>query len=71
MLVSIPAAVSVFHELYKTPRSSADRAYPNLIYFNELDRSNHFAAWQEPALFAGELAPRSGPCASGPNGRKR
>lgn len=43
------------HELYKTPRSWADRAYPNLIYFNELDRSNHFAAWQEPALFAGEL----------------
>jgi pimeloyl-ACP methyl ester carboxylesterase len=54
--VSIPAAVSVFpHELYKAPRSWAERAYPNLIYFNELDRGNHFAAWQEPALFAGEL----------------
>ena len=54
--VSIPAAVSVFpHELYKAPRSWAERAYPKLIYFSELDRGNHFAAWQEPALFAAEL----------------
>jgi len=54
--VSLPAAVSVFpHEIYKAPRSWAGRAYPSLIYFNELDRGNHFAAWQEPALFAGEL----------------
>jgi pimeloyl-ACP methyl ester carboxylesterase len=54
--VSIPAAVSVFpHEIYKAPRSWAERAYPKLIYFNELDRGNHFAAWQEPALLAGEL----------------
>ncbi len=54
--VSIPAAVSVFpHEIYKAPRSWAERAYPNLIYFNELDAGNHFAAWQEPKLFVGEL----------------
>jgi pimeloyl-ACP methyl ester carboxylesterase len=54
--VSVPAAVSVFpHEIYKAPRSWAERAYPNLIYFNELDRGNHFAAWQEPALFSAEL----------------
>ncbi len=54
--VSVPAAVSTFaHEMYKVPRSWAERAYPNLIYFNELDRGNHFAAWQEPALFADEL----------------
>jgi hypothetical protein len=44
-----------------TPGSARTRwrpgteAYPSLIYFNELDRGNHFAAWQEPALFAGEL----------------
>ena len=50
------AAVSTFaHEIYKVPRSWAEQAYPNLIYFNELDRGNHFAAWQEPALFAAEL----------------
>ena len=54
--VSVPAAVSVFpHEIYKAPRSWAERAYPKLIYFNELDRGNHFAAWQEPGLFAAEL----------------
>jgi Epoxide hydrolase N terminus len=54
--VSLPAAVSVFpHEIYRAPRSWAERAYPKLIYFNEVDRGNHFAAWQEPALFAAEL----------------
>jgi len=54
--VTVPAAVSTFaHEIYKVPRSWAERAYPNLIYFNALDRGNHFAAWQEPALFTAEL----------------
>jgi len=54
--VSIPAAVSAFaNEIYKAPRSWAEKAYPKLIYFNELDRGNHFAAWQEPALFSAEL----------------
>jgi len=54
--VTVPAAVSTFaNEIYRVPRSWAERAYPNLIYFNALDRGNHFAAWQEPALFATEL----------------
>jgi pimeloyl-ACP methyl ester carboxylesterase len=54
--VSVPAAVSVFpNEIYKAPRSWAEKAYPKLMYFNELDRGNHFAAWQEPALFSAEL----------------
>ncbi len=54
--VSIPAAVSVFpHEIYRAPRSWAERAYPNLIYFNEVDKGNHFAAWQEPTLFTSEV----------------
>jgi pimeloyl-ACP methyl ester carboxylesterase len=54
--VSVPAAVSVFpKELYQAPRSWAERAYPNLIYFNEVDKGNHFAAWQEPELFATEV----------------
>ena len=53
---TVPAAVSVFpRELYQAPRSWAERAYPNLIYFNELDEGNHFAAWQEPELFTTEL----------------
>jgi len=53
---TVPAAVSVFpRELYQAPRSWAEQAYPNLIYFNEVDRGNHFAAWQEPELFTTEL----------------
>jgi pimeloyl-ACP methyl ester carboxylesterase len=53
---TVPAAVSVFpRELYQAPRSWAEEAYPNLVYFNEVDRGNHFAAWQEPELFTNEL----------------
>jgi len=54
--VTVPAAVSVFpRELYQAPRSWTEQAYPNLIYFNELDKGNHFAAWQEPELFTTEV----------------
>jgi pimeloyl-ACP methyl ester carboxylesterase len=55
--ISIPFAMSVFpDELYQAPRSWAERAYPdNLIYFNELDRGGHFAAWEQPQLFAQEM----------------
>ncbi|MEA2222896.1 MAG: hypothetical protein QOH83_1272 [Solirubrobacteraceae bacterium] len=54
--VTVPAALSVFpRELYQAPRSWAERAYPNLIYFNEVDAGNHFAAWQEPEIFTTEV----------------
>ncbi|MFD1519231.1 epoxide hydrolase family protein [Pseudonocardia yunnanensis] len=54
--VTIPAAVSVFpRELYQAPRSWAEQAYSNLIYFNEVDQGNHFAAWQEPELYTTEV----------------
>ena len=54
--VSIPAAVSVFpDELYQAPRSWTERAYPNLIHYNKLDKGGHFAAWEQPMLFAEEL----------------
>jgi pimeloyl-ACP methyl ester carboxylesterase len=54
--VNIPAAVTVFpNELYQAPRSWAELAYPNLVYFNTVDQGNHFAAWQEPDIFASEL----------------
>ena len=54
--VSIPVAVTVFPgEQYQAPRSWAEQAYPNLIYFNQADRGGHFAAWEQPQLFAGEL----------------
>jgi pimeloyl-ACP methyl ester carboxylesterase len=54
--VSLPAAITVFPgEIYEAPRSWAERAYHNLIYFNKVDRGGHFAAWEEPELFASEL----------------
>ncbi len=54
--VSIPVAVTVFPgEQYQAPRSWAEKAYPNLIYFNEVDRGGHFAAWEEPHLFSEEI----------------
>ena len=54
--VTVPVAVSAFPgELYQAPRSWTERAYPNLIYFNKPDRGGHFAAWEEPEIFAAEL----------------
>jgi len=54
--VSIPVAVSVFPgEQYEAPRSWTERAYPKLIYYNKLDKGGHFAAWEQPLLFAAEL----------------
>jgi pimeloyl-ACP methyl ester carboxylesterase len=54
--VTIPVAVSVFpHEAYQAPRSWTERAYPNLIYFHEVDKGGHFAAWEEPQLFSEEV----------------
>jgi pimeloyl-ACP methyl ester carboxylesterase len=54
--VTVPTAVSVFpNEIYPALRAWAERAYPNLIYFNQVDRGNHFAAWQEPDIYTTEL----------------
>jgi len=54
--VAIPVAVSVFPgEQYQAPRSWAEQAYPNLIYYNRVDRGGHFAAWEQPELFSEEL----------------
>jgi pimeloyl-ACP methyl ester carboxylesterase len=54
--MALPATVSVFpDEIYRAPRSWAEKVYPNLIYFNEVDRGGHFAAWEEPELFAQEM----------------
>ena len=54
--VSIPAAVTVFPgESYQAPRSSTERAYHKLIYFNEVDKGGHFAAWEQPQLFSQEI----------------
>ncbi len=54
--VTLPVAFTVFpDEIFKAPRSWAERVYPNLIYWGEVDRGGHFAAWEEPELFATEL----------------
>jgi pimeloyl-ACP methyl ester carboxylesterase len=54
--VAIPVAVSAFpDEVVQTPRSWAERAYPKLIYYNKLDKGGHFAAWEQPELFATEV----------------
>ncbi len=54
--VSVPVAVSAFpDELYQCPRSWAERAYPNLVYYNKLDKGGHFAAWEQPELLVGDL----------------
>ena len=42
-------------EIWRTPRSWAEKAYPSLNYFNEVARGGHFAAWEEPELFAEEI----------------
>jgi len=48
--------VTVFPgEQYQAPRSWTERAYPNLIYFNEVDMGGHFAAWEQPQLLVEEL----------------
>ncbi len=54
--ISVPAAVSVFpEEVFQAPRSWAERAYPNLLHFNELPEGGHFAAWEQPELMVSEL----------------
>jgi pimeloyl-ACP methyl ester carboxylesterase len=55
--ITIPYAISVFpDELYQAPRSWAERAYPgNLLYFNQVERGGHFAAWEQPDLFSAEM----------------
>jgi pimeloyl-ACP methyl ester carboxylesterase len=48
--------VSVFPgEQYEAPHNWAERAYPNLIYYNEVDKGGHFAAWEQPQLFSEEV----------------
>ncbi|HYP68865.1 MAG TPA: epoxide hydrolase [Thiobacillaceae bacterium] len=54
--VTIPVAVSAFpDEVCTVPRSWAERAYPKLMYYNKLDKGGHFAAWEQPELFAAEV----------------
>jgi pimeloyl-ACP methyl ester carboxylesterase len=54
--ISIPVAVTVFPgEIYRAPRSWAERNYHKLIYWNEVDKGGHFAAFEQPELFTAEI----------------
>jgi pimeloyl-ACP methyl ester carboxylesterase len=54
--VSVPVGFTVFPgEIFRAPRSWVHKAYPTLAYFHEADRGGHFAAWEEPELFATEI----------------
>jgi pimeloyl-ACP methyl ester carboxylesterase len=54
--ISLPVAITVFPgEVYRAPETWARRAYRNLIYFHEVDKGGHFAAWEQPELFSTEL----------------
>jgi len=54
--ISLPVAITVFpDEIYRAPKTWAQRAFPNLAYFHEVDKGGHFAAWEQPELFSAEL----------------
>jgi pimeloyl-ACP methyl ester carboxylesterase len=54
--VSIPVGFTTFPgEIWRTPRSWVENSYPNVTYFNEVDKGGHFAAWEEPELFSTEV----------------
>jgi len=54
--VSVPVGFTTFPgEIVATPRSWVEKAYPTLTYFNKVDKGGHFAAWEEPELFAQEV----------------
>jgi pimeloyl-ACP methyl ester carboxylesterase len=54
--VTIPVGFTTFPgEIFRAPRSWAEKVYPSLVYFNEAAKGGHFAAWEEPEIFAGEI----------------
>ena len=54
--MTLPFGFTTFPgEIWRTPRSWVEKAYPNVLYFNEVDKGGHFAAWEEPQLFSEEL----------------
>ncbi|SKA47150.1 hypothetical protein SAMN04488128_108118 [Chitinophaga eiseniae] len=54
--IKVPVAITVFPgEIYQASKTWAERAYPKLVYFNEVNKGGHFASWEEPGLYAAEL----------------
>jgi pimeloyl-ACP methyl ester carboxylesterase len=54
--VKLPVGFTTFPgEIFAAPRSWVEKSYPNVTYFHEADKGGHFAAWEEPELFATEI----------------
>jgi pimeloyl-ACP methyl ester carboxylesterase len=54
--MKLPFAFTSFPgEIWRTPRSWVEVGYPNVVYYNEVDKGGHFAAWEEPQLFSEEI----------------
>jgi hypothetical protein len=54
--VTLPVSFTMFPgEIFRAPRSWVEKLYPHVIYFNEVARGGHFAAWEEPQLFSEEI----------------
>ncbi|MNG72508.1 hypothetical protein D3C79_309330 [compost metagenome] len=54
--VKVPVAISVFPgEIYQAPKSWSEKAFPTLFYYQIAPRGGHFAAWEQPDIFATEL----------------
>ncbi|KVL35556.1 multidrug MFS transporter [Burkholderia territorii] len=54
--IKVPVAISVFpHEIYRAPKTWSEQAYPSLYYYHAVSKGGHFAAWEQPQLFAEEL----------------
>jgi pimeloyl-ACP methyl ester carboxylesterase len=55
-VIDLPVAVTVFpREIWRIPRSWAEKAYPQMIYFHEVEKGGHFAALEQPQLFVEEV----------------
>jgi len=64
--VTIPVGFTSFPgEIFRAPRSWVEKTYPSLVYFNEADKGGHFAAWEEPQLFAEEMRAAFAPLREG------
>jgi pimeloyl-ACP methyl ester carboxylesterase len=64
--VTIPVTFTTFPgEIFRAPRSWVEKTYPSLVYFNEADKGGHFAAWEEPQLFAEEMRAAFAPLREG------
>jgi pimeloyl-ACP methyl ester carboxylesterase len=60
--VSLPVGFTTFPgEIWQSPRSWVEAGYPNVTYFHKAERGGHFAAWEEPELFATEVRAAFGP----------